>query len=81
MNECFGCGFWDSEWEACTCSYSDKWYACPIESKKPENIKCLEEYCTALNDTDIEFNIPEENVVNKMHNNSLAKAISNIGKE
>lgn len=28
----------------CTCSSLDMWYACPIESKKPENQKELEEY-------------------------------------
>ena len=44
MSECYECGFWDSEREGCTCPHSDKWYACPIENKKPENVKALEEY-------------------------------------
>lgn len=44
MVPCYKCGFWDSDYEACTCPSSDMWYACPIESRKPENIKALEEY-------------------------------------
>lgn len=44
MNECIGCGFWNIEYEACTCPSYDKWYACSIESKKPENIKEMKEY-------------------------------------
>lgn len=42
--KCYKCGFWDSDWEACTCPSTDKWYACPIESEKPENKKALEEW-------------------------------------
>lgn len=37
------CGFNDEDY-GCTCSSSDKWYACPIENKKPENINALKEY-------------------------------------
>lgn len=37
MKECYGCGFWDSDREGCTCHETDMWYACPIESAKPEN--------------------------------------------
>lgn len=48
MNECYGCGFWDSERDGCTCPHSDKWYACKIENKKPENVKALEEYAEWL---------------------------------
>ena len=44
MKECFNCGFWDSEREGCTCPSIDKWYACPIESEKPENKQALEEF-------------------------------------
>lgn len=44
MKECRTCGFWDSDYEACTCPSTDEWYACPIESEKPENKKALEEY-------------------------------------
>ena len=44
MKECYECGFWDSEREGCDCPSLDKWYACPIENKKPENIKALKEY-------------------------------------
>lgn len=44
MTECRKCGFWNSDYEGCTCQPSDKWYACPIESEKPENKRALEEY-------------------------------------
>lgn len=37
MNRCMTCGCWDSDYEACTMPSTDKWYACPIESEKPEN--------------------------------------------
>lgn len=37
MNECYYCGFYDQEREGCTCPSTDMWYACPIESEKPEN--------------------------------------------
>lgn len=40
--KCDKCGFNDER--GCTCPHSDKWYACPIENKKPENIKALKEY-------------------------------------
>lgn len=43
MNKCTRCGFNDED-HGCTCPHSDKWYACPIESKKPKNIQALEEY-------------------------------------
>ncbi len=43
MNKCTRCGFNDKDY-GCTCPHSDKWYACPIESKKPKNIQALEEY-------------------------------------
>lgn len=41
--ECYNCGFNDEDY-GCTCPHTDKWYACPIENKKPENVKALEEY-------------------------------------
>ena len=44
MTDCKKCGFWNSDYEACFCPHSDKWYACPIENKKPENIQALKEY-------------------------------------
>lgn len=47
MEECATCGFYDEDY-ACTCPHSDKWYACPIENKKPENIKALKEYAEAV---------------------------------
>lgn len=47
MKDCFICGFYDSDY-GCTCSTIDMWYACPIESKKPENQKELEEYAEWL---------------------------------
>lgn len=40
--ECRTCGFYDSDFD-CVCPSMDRWYACPIESKKPENQKELEE--------------------------------------
>ena len=43
-NPCFDCGFWDNISEGCCVVSSDKWYACPIESKKLENIQALKEY-------------------------------------
>jgi hypothetical protein len=39
---CSRCGFNDEDY-GCTCTHSDKWYACPIENKKPENIQALKE--------------------------------------
>lgn len=42
--ECYKCGFFDTDF-GCTCPSGEEWYACPIESKKPENKKDLEEYC------------------------------------
>jgi hypothetical protein len=43
MKECCICGFNDIDY-GCTCPHSDKWYACPIENKKSENIQALKEY-------------------------------------
>lgn len=40
---CSKCGF-ISEYGYCECPSSNKWYACPIENKKPENIQALKEY-------------------------------------
>ena len=42
LKECYKCGF-NNEDYGCTCPHSDKWYACPIENKKPENIKALKD--------------------------------------
>lgn len=42
MKECANCDFHIEG--ACVCPSYDKWYACPIENKKPENIKALKEY-------------------------------------
>lgn len=42
MKECHRCGFYDEDY-GCTCPHSDKWYACPIESKKPKNIQALKD--------------------------------------
>lgn len=42
-NRCFNCGFHDEDY-GCTCSDLDKWYACPIESEKPENVQELKDY-------------------------------------
>ena len=42
MKECANCGFNDEIFR-CLCLSSDKWYACPIENKKPENIQALKD--------------------------------------
>lgn len=42
-NPCARCGFNDEDY-GCTCPSYDKWYACPIESEKPENQQALKEY-------------------------------------
>lgn len=47
MKECNKCGFNNIDY-GCTCSSYDKWYACPIENKKPENIQALKEYVEQL---------------------------------
>lgn len=47
MTECRKCGFLN-EYGYCECSPSDKWYACPIENKKPENIQALKEYAECI---------------------------------
>lgn len=49
---CWACGFWDSDSEGCACPSTDIWYACPIESEKPENQKELEEYAKWLEERD-----------------------------
>lgn len=41
--ECYKCGFWDSDYEGCTCPSYEMSYACPIESEKEENKKSNEE--------------------------------------
>lgn len=43
MTECLNCGFHDEDYD-CTCPHFDKWYACPIENKKPENVQEMKEY-------------------------------------
>lgn len=42
MKECANCGFHDDG--ACVCPPYNKWYACPIENKKPENVQALKEW-------------------------------------
>lgn len=54
MSECYECGFWDSEREGCTCPHSDKWYACPIESEKPENQQEMKNYVAWLDKAESE---------------------------
>lgn len=43
MKECCNCRFNDEDC-GCTCPHSDKWYACQIENKKPENMQALKDY-------------------------------------
>lgn len=45
MNECYTCGFNDEDY-GCTCPPYDKWYACPVENKTPENTQAFKEYIT-----------------------------------
>lgn len=40
--ECKDCDYYSDG--ACFCSPYDKWYACPIEERKPENQQALREY-------------------------------------
>ena len=56
MKECTRCGFNDKNY-GCTCPHSDKWYACPIENKKPENIQTLKEYAEQLNKVESEIDV------------------------
>ena len=42
MKECANCDFHIEG--VCVCPPYDKWYACSIENKKPENIQALKEY-------------------------------------
>ena len=37
MDKCYNCGFWDSDYEGCTCPSLDKWYACPLEPEPTED--------------------------------------------
>lgn len=60
MNECYSCGFNDEDY-GCTCSNSDKWYSCPIENKKPENIQVLKEYAEWLPQYEGEWVVESEN--------------------
>lgn len=48
MVHCLRCDCWDSDREGCTMPESDRWYACPIESARPENIAALEAWCAFL---------------------------------
>lgn len=36
INPCYGCGFFDLDYESCTCDSSDLWVACPIKSMPDE---------------------------------------------
>ena len=45
-NECYTCGFHDCDYGS-TCPSHDMFYACPIENKKPENKKLLDEMIEA----------------------------------
>lgn len=47
MKECYKCGFNDEDY-GCNCPHYDKWYTCPIENKKPENIQAMKEYAEWL---------------------------------
>lgn len=47
-DECIGCGFRDSDREACLCPPHEKFYQCPLECEDPENKKEFREYCEFL---------------------------------
>lgn len=53
-NPCFGCGFWESDYEACTCPDTDMFYACPIESETPENQEELRKYIEWVEKKEVE---------------------------
>ena len=48
---CKGCSCMN-EYGYCEMPHYDKWYACPIESEKPENKKTLEEMAKEGNNAD-----------------------------
>lgn len=60
MFVCYECGFWDSDYQDCMCPSHCMWYACPIESSKPENQKALK---------DLEFDVDPDNIVIEGDNN------------
>ena len=43
---CLTCDCWDFDAKGCTMPHSDKWYAYPIESDRPENRKTLDDMLT-----------------------------------
>ena len=45
-NPCLTCDCWDSDAGGCTMPHSDKWYACPIDSERPENKKAFDDMLT-----------------------------------
>jgi len=47
LKECMSCSFNDEDY-GCACPSSDKWYACPIESEKPENKQQMKDYVAWL---------------------------------
>lgn len=61
-NPCLSCGCWDSEREGCTMPSTEMWYACPIESAKPENQEALrkltEEYGEEAEEPECEVVVP-----------------------
>lgn len=54
MRECANCEFHDNG--ACVCPQYDKWYACPIENKKPENVQALKEWADFVSKTERQQN-------------------------
>lgn len=48
-NVCKDCDYYDYDDGYCLCSPYDKWYACPIESSKPENQQALRKYAEQRN--------------------------------
>lgn len=44
VNCCLSCGFYDADYEACTCAPYESWYACPIENKMRKWKRKLKKY-------------------------------------
>ena len=57
MSACNGCGFYEPDYEACTCASWEMWYACPIESQKPENKKAMEDYIKQLKEKNNDYDL------------------------
>ena len=58
MDECLKCGWWNEDYEACTCREDEKWYQCPLEPEPTEKDFCLSyqpDYCEARDCGECEY--------------------------